>query len=263
MPPGEAERVGEILLAEGIVTQEELSRALADGGLRGTALAAALEASPHVRKADLAAFLSADFRIPVIEDLRRIQFAEDLGKLVPEEIARKHELVPLAKIGEILCVAKGNYFNRAALNELRKVVPEGKLKVLQADELQVRSAIERIYRGRRGDLPAPGSRKPETSVARAPAPVEEVAAFEAIPLIAMPEAAEGQSRPAAARKAAAATMTLSAREEPVEEVIEIMDAVRISYQDYQTLLRDPFARLVVEFDELFQVGRPASPSRLS
>src|SRR5438552_9838637 len=98
---GEAERIGELLIAEGVVTHEELRKAIADGGLKGSALAYVLESTPHVKRADLAAFLAGDFRVPVVEDLRKIAIADQAAKLVPEEIARKHELVPLCRIGDI------------------------------------------------------------------------------------------------------------------------------------------------------------------
>ncbi len=262
---GESERIGELLIAEGVVTYEELAKAIADGGLRGSALASVLEATPHVKRADLAAFLAGDFRIPVLEDLRKITFSDQAAKLVPEEIARKHELVPLCRIGEILCIAKANYFNRAALNELKGVVA-GKIKVLQADETQVRAAFERIYKGRKGDLPAPSMVKKETAKVAAVGSgtgLEEVASFEAIPLI----SPGGEDRPAdrTPRKGTSIRMTPAAamRHAGYDEVIEIMDALRMAPNDYAAALRDPFARLVAEFDDVHHLGRAVPPARVS
>jgi hypothetical protein len=230
MAAGEAERIGEILILEGVITQDELHRALLESGAQGTALAAALEASPHVRRNELATFLASAYRIPVLEDLRRVEFAPDAARLVPEDLARKHELVPIARISNILCVAKANYFNRAALADLHNVV-DGKIKILQADETQVRAALDRVYRGRRGELPPPGGGAVARPSAARPA--------EAVPLISMPEG-----------YASAA-----------EEVIEILDAVRVSAQEFAAAQRDPRVRLVAEFDDVFKAGRPATPLR--
>src|SRR6185295_7330889 len=154
MPPGEIERIGELLVEEGIVTQEELTRALTESGAKSGVIGQLLEACAHVRRAELAAFLASKFRLPVIDDLRRVDLTPDASRLVPEEIARKHEVIPICRIGDLLCVAKANYYNRAAVQELRKVSGL-KIKVLQADEGQVRAAIEAVYKGRKGDLPAP------------------------------------------------------------------------------------------------------------
>ena len=262
--PGESERIGELLISEGVVTYEELAKAIADGGLRGSLLASVLEATPHVKRADLAAFLAGDFRVPVIEDLRKVAFSDQAAKLVPEELARKHELVPLCRIGDILCIAKANYYNRAALNELKGVVA-GKIKVLQADEAQVRAAFERIYKGRKGDLPGPSTVKKETSrmapVAAGGGVLEEVASFEAIPLIS-PGGEEG-SPERTPRKGTSIRMAPAAQHRGYDEVIEIMDALRMAPNDYATALRDPFARLVSEFDDVHQLGRAVPPARVS
>ncbi len=255
MASGEAGRIGELLNEESVVTQEKISHAISEDGVKGTALAAALEGTPHARRADLAAFLASDYRVPIIEDLRKINFPPGASKMVPEDLARKHEMVPVALIGDLLCVAKPNYFNRAAVQELRRA-SQHKVKVLQADEEQVRAAIERIYKGKRGDLPAPKSagRRPETTAFRATPPtVEEEAAFEAIPLISMPDEAE-EPVFAAARAAAKA--------DPAEDIVEIVDAVPVSEQAYAAAMHDPFVKLMVDFDDLFKTGKVVPPYRV-
>jgi hypothetical protein len=252
MPPGDAIRIGEVLIEEGVVTQDELTRSLAEAGLKGSPLAALLESTVHVRRADLAAFLAANFRIPMIDDLRRIEIAPGMSQIIPEELARKHELVPLVKLGSVLCIAKSNYFNRAALQDLRNVV-DIKLKVLQADEDQVRAAIERVYRGRTGELPAPASQrqqKPSTTVRRlAPAPAPNAPHPEDISLIEQP--LEEVRRPAAARVS-----------DVVDEVIEILDATKIPQQEFAVAARDPLSRMIAEFDDVFQSGRAVAAPRL-
>jgi hypothetical protein len=267
MSPGEAERIGELLVEEGAITREELSRALADAKLGGGALAALLDGASHVRRAELAAFLAADFHVPAVEDLRRLELSDAAAKLVPEALAAKHELVPVARIGDILCVAKANYFNRAAVQELRRTTGL-KVKVLQADETQVRAAFEKVYKGRKGDLPAPGAKR-ETAARPAPQQAqsgEEVAAFEAVPLITpgrdefveVSPAARPAATALAARPSAAAAVN-----EAVEEVIEIMEALKIPSQEYQTALKDPRTRLMIEFDDLFHAGKAVPPARLT
>jgi len=161
----EIERVGDLLLEEGVVTQEELVRAISESGVKGTALSVALESSRHPKRQELAVFLATDFRIPRIADLRQVDFHVDAVRAVPEDLARKHELVPVARIGGILCVAKPNYFNRAAIQELRRVTGL-KVKVLQADEGQVKAAVDKIYGGARGELPPPRDGKKDTVMRR-------------------------------------------------------------------------------------------------
>lgn len=252
MSPSEAERIGELLIEEGVVTQDELIRAISDAGMKGTALASLLESCPHVKRGDLAAFLASDFRQPVIEDLRRIEITPDLAKIVPEDLARKHELVPLARLGTLLCVAKPNYFNRAAVQELRRVTGL-RIKVLQADEDQVRGAIEAVYRGK-GSIPVPkDAPKPDTKAYRAtpPRPSEE-SALDAIPLISMAEE-DSRARPAAAPGGYASS----------DDVVDIVEAIPIPAQEYATAVRDPFARLVIEFEDVHRGAKPVPPHRVA
>jgi len=249
MPPGELERIGELLVEEGVVTQEEISRALAEGNLKATALGQILEASGHVRRAELAAFLAAKFRLPVVDDLRKLDLFVDAAKLIPEEIARKHEAIPIARVGDVLCVAKSNYYNRAAVQEMRKVSGL-KIKVLQADEAQVRAAIEAVYRGKKGDLPPPGKRKDtglRPSTTRIPVQQPAGGNTDAVPLISMPENGNAQA----------------GSHDDLNEVIEVLDAIKIPSHEFQTALKDPLARLAIEFDDVFHQGRPAAPVRMT
>jgi hypothetical protein len=260
MPPSESERTGELLVEEGIVFQEDLVRGLAEAGLKGTPLARLLESTPHVRRADLAAFLASDFLIPSVADLRTLDLGRSVAGLIPEAVARKHEVVPVARLGDVLCVAKANYFNRAAVQELRKICGV-KVKVLQADEAQVGAALDLIYGGGSGTIPAPSGTKRRDAtgtrvapVAAAPAPPSDL---EEVPTLDLISPAE-EAAPAPAAAAAQAS-----RPPAGDDVLEILDAVRIPSQEYVAAGRNPLARVAIEFEDLFVLGKPVAPGRFS
>ncbi|HZE97172.1 MAG TPA: hypothetical protein VE981_09095 [Planctomycetota bacterium] len=264
MPPGEIERIGELLVEEGGVTQEEITRALAESNQRNSVIGQLLESCGHVRRAELAAFLASKFKLPVLDDLRRVDLSADASRVVPEDLARKHEVIPIARIGDLLCVAKANYYNRAAVQELRKVSGL-KVKVFQADEGQVRAAIDAVYKGRKGELPAPTGKRKDTAIrssstARIPLPsAVPPVETDGVPLISMPEngsaLTEVPGRP---------VLTESRRSaDDLNEVIEILDAVQIAASEYAGQQKDPLTRLVLEFEDVFQLGRPAAPLRVS
>jgi len=250
MPPGEIERIGELLVEEGCVTHEELIRALLETNLKNSPMGQLLESCAHVRRAELAAFLASKFKLPVLEDLRKIDIYSDAAKLVPEDIARKHEAIPVARIGDVLCVAKSNYYNRAAVQELRKVSGL-KIKVVQADEGQVRAAIEAVYRGRKGELPAPAGKSKGTGVRSSTTriPVQTpAAAVDDVPLISPPD--NGHSKPVLSEVKGG---------EDLNEVIEVLDAIKIPSQEFNSAMRDPLTRLVLEFEDVFHVGNRVIP----
>ncbi len=266
MPPGELERIGELLVEEGGVTQEELTRALTEANLKGSVIGQLLDSSGHVRRAELAAFLASKFKMPVLDDLRRVDLNADAAKLVPEDVARKHEVIPIARMGDLLCVAKANYYNRAAVQELRKVSGL-KVKVVQADEGQVRAAIEMVYKGRRGELPGPAGRRKETAVrvsgstSRMPLPAATApATAEDLDLISMPENGSALAEVAPARPVLSESKPGG---EDLNEVIEILDAIIITSSEYTSQQKNPLSRIVLEFEDVFQAGRPAAPLRVS
>jgi len=263
MPPGEIERIGELLVEEGGVTQEELTRALTESNLKGSVLGQLLDTAGHVRRAELAAFLASKFKLPVLDDLRRITLSAEAARLVPEDIARKHEVVPLARLGDLLCVAKANYYNRAAVQELRKVSGL-KIKVIQADEAQVRAALEAVYKGRKGELPAPTTKRKDTGIrsgSTARIPLASVSPpQDDLQLISMPENGSAVSEAAPARPVMAESRPDA---EDLNEVIEVLDAVVIPNAEYAAQQKSPLSRLVAEFEDLFQHGRPGTPLRVS
>ncbi|MBI2931939.1 MAG: hypothetical protein HYY16_09830 [Planctomycetes bacterium] len=245
MASEDTERVGELLIEEGIITQEELARAVAESGIKGTVVAAALEGCKHPRRQELAAFLATDFRLPKLADLRQVEFQADAVRSVSEEMARKHEVVPVARVGAILCVAKPNYYNRAAVQDLRKATGL-KIKVLQADEGQVKAAIERIYGGAKIELPEPRPEQKDTRSRRTqPPPVPEKAVLDAVPLISLED--EPVATPAASQGAA----------------VEVVRAVKVPVAEFQAEERSAYARLMREWEDLFVNGRPTSPIKMA
>lgn len=261
MPPGEIERIGELLVEEGGVTQEELTRALTESNLKGSVLGQLLDSSGHVRRAELAAFLASKFKLPILDDLRRVDLNADASKLVPEEIARKHECIPMARMGDLLVVAKANYYNRAAVQELRKVSGL-KVKVVQADEAQVRAAIEAVYKGKKGDLPAPVSKRKDTAIrssstSRIPVPASPSPDLD---LISAPENGSALVEVANTRPVLSESRPSG---DDLNEVIEILEALVIPNAEYSAQQKNPLSRIINEFEDLFQHGRPVAPLRVS
>ncbi len=233
------ERIGELLIEEGVVTHDDIMKAITESGAKGTALALVLEGSKHTRRGDLAAFLATDFRVPKLEDLRRVDISREAIAAVPEEVARKHELVPVAKFAGLICIAKPNYFNRAAVQEVRRVTGL-KVKIFQADEGQVKAAIDKHYGRKVMDLPAPRTERIDTAAYRAiPAAVKEESVRDAVPLFGISDT--------------------PFKGGPRDEVVEILDAAKVASTEFSEQARHPHTRLVVQWEELFVEGKPVAP----
>jgi hypothetical protein len=153
------ERLGDLLIEEGIVTYEEAVEALKASGKSNSPVGRLLVQANPVRRKELASFLAMDADVPYL-DLAKVEITRHEPQYIPEGVARKHECVPLDRIQNILCVAKANVMNRAAVIEIRKMTGL-KVKVFKADEDKVLSALDVVY--------GPPGRKPAATRPAAPA----------------------------------------------------------------------------------------------
>jgi hypothetical protein len=139
------EQIGELLIEEGIVTCEEISDALQAAGQGATPLGRALLRANPVRRRELAAFLAMDVEIPHV-DLLAVDASPDVVSLIPESLARKYAILPLACFGQVLCVARSDMPARSVIAEIRRTTGL-KVKVVRADASQVEAAIDQAYGG--------------------------------------------------------------------------------------------------------------------
>jgi hypothetical protein len=131
-----------LALAEGIVTQEVLREELRRGGAEDDALGRALMGLPYPSMAELASALLRSL-VPKI-DPARIEPSDDALALVPPEIARRREALPLRVFGDILCVAMSRPEDVGSVEEIRRVAGR-RLKVIRADGEVVRRILRERY----------------------------------------------------------------------------------------------------------------------
>lgn len=242
MTPEERERLGNLLIDEGIVTEEELGQALAEGGARNVALAGLLSKARHPRRTSLGQWLAADYRMPEVPDLRRVDLPPSLAQLIPQPLARRLKVLPLARFGSILVVARGAD-NRASIQELRKVSGL-KVKVLAADEGQVLGALDHLYGG--GKTPIPEPRPLEKAVASVPQ--EESSNPNKVDTVPILQVAKMPPPPGT--------------EPAFTEIEEIEPAVPIGRAEYEEVARTPFGQLYRAWDDLFRDGKVIKAPRV-
>ena len=112
-------RLGEILLDEGLITEEQLQAGLdkqkREKGLR---IGEALVALGAVTAEDVAKAIWQQRQIPYV-DLDSYALDPDVIELVPEKVARAYMALPLFKIGNALTVAMADPLNLIAVDDLR------------------------------------------------------------------------------------------------------------------------------------------------
>ena len=140
---GQQRRLGDLLVAEGLISEEQLQQALAEQ--RGTTdkLGSILVRANVITDEQLVRFLSEQYRIPSIT-LGELDADGETIRLVPARLARKYEVVPMRRRGSSLTLAMADPTNGAALDDVAFVTNLQILPVV-ASQTAIRWAIQRYY----------------------------------------------------------------------------------------------------------------------
>ena len=91
-------RLGDLLVREGLIDQEGLQRALVEQKATNEKLGSILVRLNLISDDQLIDFLSKQYGIPSIQ-LSQLDIDAELLKLVPSQIARKYEVLPIQRNG--------------------------------------------------------------------------------------------------------------------------------------------------------------------
>src|SRR4030042_5425052 len=111
--PEEKKSFNDFLVGLQIITSDQLRKATQEQK-RGERLEQTLLRLGYVTEELILQVLADHFDLPFV-DLDTYLIDEKIVKMIPEEIARRHTLIPLFKIGETLTVAMTNPLNLLAL----------------------------------------------------------------------------------------------------------------------------------------------------
>jgi type IV pilus assembly protein PilB len=143
------ERLGELLVREGLVTREQLARALAEQQATGMRLGYCLVKLSLIQEVELTKMLARQYRMPAV-DLSRFEVDPRVLKLVPAELAAKHLVLPLKREGRTLTVALADPANAGVLDDLKFITRYDIFPVV-AGEYTLRTLVDRHYEAAAGD----------------------------------------------------------------------------------------------------------------
>ncbi len=139
------EKIGEMLIKSGMISQEQLQEALRLQKTQGGRLGFNLVKLGFVKEEDITSLLSEQYGVPAIH-LEHFDIEEDVIKLIPSELAQKHLLIPIERTGSTLTVAMVDPSYMAAIDQIRFMTSYNVEPVVAA-EASIRAAIEKYYGG--------------------------------------------------------------------------------------------------------------------
>jgi type IV pilus assembly protein PilB len=142
-PAAKTPRIGDLLLREGLVTQDQLNKALAEQRHNGTRVGYNLVKLGFVKETDLTRMLARQHKMPAV-DLTKFQVDPRIAKLIPSELALKHNVLPLKRDGRTLTVAMSDPATMSVLDDIKFITRLDIFPVI-AGEFTLRNAIEKFY----------------------------------------------------------------------------------------------------------------------
>ncbi|HUF25338.1 MAG TPA: ATPase, T2SS/T4P/T4SS family [Gemmatimonadaceae bacterium] len=142
-PVASTERIGDLLVREGMITREQLDKALQEQRQNGTRVGYNLVKLGFIKETELTKMLARQYRMPAV-DLSKFEVDPKIAKLVPGDLATKHLVLPLKRDGRTLTVAMADPTNLAIIDDLKFITRYDIFPVI-AGEFTLRSVIEKYY----------------------------------------------------------------------------------------------------------------------
>jgi type IV pilus assembly protein PilB len=134
---------GDFLVGLGIITNDQLKKVSQEQKQRGERLEQTIVRLGYAKEELVLQCLADYYNLPYV-DLDSYLIDETIVKTIPEEMAKRHTLIPLFKIGDTLTVAMTNPLNLLALDDVRNKV-KADVEIAISTEKKIKKAIEQHY----------------------------------------------------------------------------------------------------------------------
>lgn len=136
-------QLGEILVKSKTITRDQLNVALEHQKAAGLPLGEILLKLKHLTEETLRQALSTQLNIPFI-DLGRFSIDRSLARLINKTYAKRHHLVPIARLGNTITVAMDDPTDVEVINELQSLTGFT-VNVVTATHAQIQRAFSQAY----------------------------------------------------------------------------------------------------------------------
>jgi type IV pilus assembly protein PilB len=136
-------RLGELLVKEKLISQDQLKQALDHQKTHGGRLGTALVKLGLVTDDEVTAVLSRQYGVPSI-NLKFYDVDPAVVKLIPQETAVRYQIVPLSRVGSTLTIAMTDPTNVFAMDDI-KFMTGFNVEPVVASESAIAEAIGKFY----------------------------------------------------------------------------------------------------------------------
>jgi type IV pilus assembly protein PilB len=136
-------RIGELLTKAKLLTNEQLEKALEEQKQSGGRIGEHLIRLGFVTEEDILDCLSQQYGVPSI-NLQHFEIDESIIRLIPADVARKYQFIPVSKTGATLTVAMSDPTNVFAMDDITFITGY-RVEPVVASEEALRESIDKYY----------------------------------------------------------------------------------------------------------------------
>jgi type IV pilus assembly protein PilB len=138
-------RLGSMLVSSGLITDDQLKKALSVQKTEGGRLGSILVKLGFVQEDKLMTFLSKQYGVPYV-DLNKFEINPAVIKHIPAEVAQKYRIMPINRAGATITIAMVDPSNIFAIDDIKFMTGYG-VEAVVATEGAIVEAIKKYYGG--------------------------------------------------------------------------------------------------------------------
>ena len=138
-------RIGEILVENGSITQEQLQKALTQQKREsGKLLGQILIEMGSVTEEDIVVALATQFNIPYLP-IGNFDLSKAVNGLIPKELIQKYMFIPLERVGNLLTIVMADPTNEQAIRDI-EAVAKCKVQIFVATATEIAAVLQQHFR---------------------------------------------------------------------------------------------------------------------
>jgi len=135
--------LGQLLIEKGILSKDQLEKALDVQRQKGGLLGQILVSLGYVDEKDIAQAITVQYGYPYLP-LENYDFDTSLVKIIPENVARQYGLVAIDKLGDMITIAMCNPLNIQAVEDI-ELLTKCKVQVFVSTLTDIQKTIDVCY----------------------------------------------------------------------------------------------------------------------
>ncbi len=136
-------KIGKMLVSAGLITEDQLEKALASQQKDGGRLGSILVKLGYIQEQTLLQFLSKQYGVQSV-DLSKVEIDSSVTKLIPTDVVQKYNVVPIRRVGAVLTIAMVDPSNVFAIDDI-KFMTGYDIEVVVSSESAIMTTMSKLY----------------------------------------------------------------------------------------------------------------------